>query len=58
MSDLNLIEKTFSDFKHWMRLAQKRMLEGLSRYRKLPKTIQKSECCNYIHSAGYAHVKT
>lgn len=57
--DLNPIEKAFSKIKHWMRLAQKRTPEGLSRYiSKLLKTIRQPECCNYIQSAGYAHVKT
>ena len=57
--DLNPIEKAFSKIKHWMRLAQKRTPEGLSRYiGDLLKTIRQSECCNYIHSAGYALVKT
>ena len=57
--DLNPIEKAFSKIKHWMRLAQKRTPEGLSRYvGKLLKSIRQSECCKYIQSAGYAHVKT
>ena len=57
--DLNPIEKAFSKIKHWMRLAQKRTPQGLSRYvGNLLKTIRQPECSNYIHSAGYAHVKT
>ncbi len=57
--DLNPIEKAFSKIKHWMRLAQKRTLEGLSHYiGGLLKTIRQAECSNYIHSAGYALVKT
>jgi transposase len=57
--DLNPIEKAFSKIKHWMRLAQKRTPEGLSRYvGKLLQSIRQTECCNYIQSAGYAHVKT
>ena len=57
--DLNPIEKAFSKIKHWMRLAQKRTQEGLSRYiANLLKTIRQSECSSYIQSAGYAHVKT
>ena len=57
--DLNPIEKAFSKIKHWMRLAQKRTPEALSRYvGRLLKTITPAECSNYIQSAGYAHVKT
>ena len=51
--DLNPIEKAFSKIKHWMRLAQKRTQEGLSRYiANLLKTIRQSECSSYIQSAG------
>ena len=57
--DLNPIEKAFSKIKPWMRLAQKRTPDALSRYvGRLLKTIRPSEYCNYIRSAGYAHVKT
>jgi len=42
-----------------MRLAQKCTSEGLSHYiGNLIKTIRQPKCSNYIHSAGYAHVKT
>ena len=56
--DLNPIEQAFSKIKHWMRLAQKRSPDGLSRHlAKLLKTIRQAECCNYIHNAGYASIK-
>lgn len=58
--DLNPVEKALSKIKHWMRLAQKRPPPGspLAIRRRLLKAIRPSECCNYIRSAGYAHVKT
>ena len=52
--DLNPIEQTFSQIKHWMRMAQKRTIEEIWRYLgKLIQTIKPSQCRNYIINTGY-----
>ena len=53
--DLNPIEQTFAQVKHWMRMAQKRTIEEAWRHvGKLVKTITSTQCKNYLRNAGYA----
>ena len=57
--DLNPIEQTFAQIKHWMRAAQKRTVDEISRHLgELIQTIQPDECKNYFANAGYASIKT
>jgi transposase len=57
--DLNPIEQTFAKIKHWMRAAQKRSIDDISRHLgDLIRTIQPDECKNYFANAGYASIKT
>ena len=57
--DLNPIEQTFAKIKHWMRAAQKRSIDDISRHLGgLVTTIQPNECRNYFENAGYASIKT
>ena len=57
--DLNPIEQTFAKIKHWMRAAQKRTIDDISRHLgELIQTIQPDECKNYFANAGYASIKT
>jgi len=52
--DLNPIEQSFSQIKHWMRIAQKRTSEDVWKYLgKLIKTITPKQCENYIKNTGY-----
>ncbi len=52
--DLNPIEQTFSQIKHWMRKAQKRTIEDTWKYLgRLIETITPHHCENYIKNAGY-----
>lgn len=56
--DLNPIEQSFAQIKHWMRLAQKRNAEDLWRHiGHLVGTITPDQCANYFQNAGYASVK-
>lgn len=57
--DLNPIEQTFAKIKHWMRTAQKRSIDAISRHLgELIQTIQPDECKNYFANAGHASIKT
>lgn len=57
--DLNPIEQTFAKIKHWMRGAQKRTIDDISRHLgDLIHTIKPDECKNYFANAGYASIKT
>jgi transposase len=57
--DLNPIEQTFAKIKHWMRTAQKRTIDDISRHLgDLIHTIKPDECKNYFANAGYASIKT
>ena len=57
--DLNPIEQTFAQIKHWMRQAQKRTIEDTWRHiGHLVGTIKPHQCANYLINAGYASVKT
>lgn len=57
--DLNPIEQTFANIKHWMRPAQKRAVEETWRHvGALVDTIGPTERSNYLANAGYASVKT
>ncbi|RMF11440.1 MAG: transposase, partial [Alphaproteobacteria bacterium] len=52
-SDLNPIEQSFAQIKHWMRLAQKRNIEDVWRHLGgLVSTIKPSQCANYFQNAG------
>lgn len=52
--DLNPIEQTFSQIKHWMRMAQKRTVEDTWKYLgRLIETIKPKQCRNYIQNTGY-----
>lgn len=52
--DLNPIEQTFSQIKHWMRMAQKRSIEETCKYLgKLIDTVKPLQCRNYIKNTGY-----
>jgi len=56
--DLNPIEQSFAQIKHWMRLAQKRDLDDIWRHiGYLVGTVQPHQCANYFQNAGYASVK-
>lgn len=56
--DLNPIEQTFAQIKHWMRLAQKRELEDIWRHLgHLVGTVRPQQCASYFENAGYASVK-
>jgi len=56
--DLNPIEQTFSQIKHWMRMAQKRSIEETWKYLgSLIPTITTNQCQNYIKNAGYGSMK-
>jgi transposase len=56
--DLNPIEQTFAKVKHWMRVAQKRSIDDVSReIGRLVQSIQPHECSNYFANAGYASIK-
>lgn len=56
--DLNPIEQTFAQIKHWMRLAQRRDHEEIWRHLgHLLGTIKPHQCANYFENAGYASVK-
>lgn len=57
--DLNPIEQAFAKVKHWMRAAQKRTIDEISRHLgELIQTIQPDECKNYFANARYASIKT
>jgi transposase len=57
--DLNPIEQTFAKIKHWMRAAQKRTIDEISRHLgELIQAIQPDECKNYFANAGYSSIKT
>jgi len=57
--DLNPIEQSFAQIKHWMRLAQKRSSEDVWQHiGHLVGTITPDQCANYFENAGYASVKT
>jgi transposase len=59
LSGLNPIEQTFAKIKHWMRIAQKRTVDEISRcFDELIQTILPDECKNYFANAGYASIKT
>ena len=56
--DLNPIEQSFAQIKHWMRLAQKRNTDDVWRHiGHLVGTITPDQCANYFQNAGYASVK-
>lgn len=56
--DLNPIEQSFAQVKHWMRLAQKRNVEDIWRQLGyLVDTVEPNQCANYFENAGYASVK-
>ena len=56
--DLNPIEQTFAQIKHWMRCAQKRSVDDIwPHLGYLVDTIQPNQCANYFVNAGYASVK-
>lgn len=56
--DLNPIEQTFAQIKHWMRNAQKREIDDIWRQLgRLIDTIEPQQCANYFKNAGYASVK-
>jgi len=53
--DLNPIEQVFSKLKHFMRIAQGRSVEAVSKaIAKILPTFTKYECTNYLVNAGYA----
>jgi len=53
------IEQAFAKIKHWMRMAEKRIIEETWRHLgTLVETIRPGECANYFANAGYASVKT
>jgi transposase len=53
--DLNPIEQVFSKLKHFMRLAQERSVEAVSKaIAQILPTFTKQECANYLVNAGYA----
>lgn len=55
--DLNPIEQTFSQIKHWMRMAQKRNPEDIWRHiGYLVGTIKPYQCAKYFENAGYASI--
>lgn len=55
--DLNPIEQSFAQIKHWMRLAQKRSVEDIWRHiGYLIDTVKPEQCANYFQNAGYASV--
>lgn len=57
--DLNPIEQSFAQIKHWMRLAQRRNHEDIWRQLgHLVNTIKPDQCANYFKNAGYASIKT
>lgn len=57
--DLNPIEQSFAQIKHWMRQAQNRNHEDIWRHLGyLVGTIKPDQCANYFKNAGYASVKT
>ena len=57
--DLNPIEQTFANIKHWMRSAQARTIPDTWRHiGRLVEAIDPAECANYFTNAGYACVKT
>lgn len=57
--DLNPIEQTFAQVKHWMRMAQNRTIDEAWRYvGRLIETITPQQCNNYLKNTGYASVKT
>ncbi len=56
--DLNPIEQTFAQIKHWMRIAQKRAIEEVWKYLgTLIQTITPTQCQNYIQNTGYGSIK-
>ena len=56
--DLNPIEQTFAQIKHWMRMAQKKNPDDIWRHLGyLVDTIKPQQCANYFQNAGYASVK-
>ena len=56
--DLNPIEQTFAQIKHWMRMAQKRNIDDIWRHLgHLVDTIEPQQCANYFENSGYASVK-
>jgi putative transposase len=56
--DLNPIEQSFAQIKHWMRLAQKRDLEEIWRHIGcLVGAVKPQQCANYFKNAGYASAK-
>lgn len=55
--ELNPIEHTFSQIKHWMRMAQKRTIEEAWKYLgQLIQTITPQQCKNYIKDTGYGSI--
>ena len=53
--DLNPIEHVFSKLKHFMRIAQGRSVEAVSKaIAQILPTFTKYECTNYLVNAGYA----
>ena len=57
--DLNPIEQSFAQIKHWMRLAQTRTHEEIWRnLGNIAGAIKPQQCANYFQNAGYASVKT
>lgn len=56
--DLNPIEQTFAQIKHWMRRAQKRNVDDIWRHLGyLVGTVKPQQCDNYFKNAGYASNK-
>ena len=53
--DLNPIEQVFSRLKHYLRFAQERSVETVTRaIARILLTFTKQECANYLVNAGYA----
>lgn len=53
--NLNSIEQSFAQIKHWMRMAQERTVEDTcKRVGQLITTIKPDQCANYFKAAGYA----
>jgi transposase len=53
--DLNPIEQVFAKIKHWMRMAQARVIDTINDHiASLVADITPSECERYIANAGYA----
>lgn len=57
--DLNPIEQAFSKFKHGLRKAKERTIEGLwKRIGTLIPTLTKDECKNYFINAGWTGLES